>query len=302
MAELNPPGFLQQEAHPPDVLRRITKSLTNDNPGVATSADLIVTTTGAGPLGVSVAAGSALIPGTSRPDAQGYYHVTNDDPKVIALTAAHATLYRRDLIFARVRDDEEDGGGVNAWDLGVATGTPGTVGGAATPVAPANSIALASVLVAPTSTVVVAGNITDMRTLAGGSAAPRGYITHGAWAGDVTYTGPVTEQLLFGVTFTAEASRRYKLSAVLNPYVVTPGTNAQMSIRKGTTSHRALAFIDQTGASWRSVPLMGIDVPGAGLVTYNVYVAQIQAGGSLRMYQGLGPTAANLLVEDIGAA
>lgn len=169
MGELNPPGFLAQIAHTPDTLRRAVKALSGDTAGVVGQGHLQVTTTGSTPLAVIVAAGSAFVPGTSRPTEQGFYSVTSDANVVVTLAAAHATLYRRDKIVAKIRDDEEDSGGLNDWVLTSVAGTPASLGSAVVAATPPNCLVLAEVLIPPSAgaSAVIAGNISDKRPTAG---------------------------------------------------------------------------------------------------------------------------------------
>lgn len=111
---------------------------------------------------VKVNLGQALIQGTAV-TAQGAYGVTNEAIKNLAISAAHATLSRKDRVVIRIRDHAHDALTFRDGDIIVITGTP-----ASSPSPPANpDIAtyfdLAEVLVDPAVTTIVNGKITDKR-------------------------------------------------------------------------------------------------------------------------------------------
>jgi hypothetical protein len=90
----------------------------------------------------------------------GAYAVTNDAPVNVTITAAHASLPRRDLVILRVEDSFYTGA-VNQGSLQVITGTASS-----TPTDPAvtgNYIVLARVTVAAAATSITNGAITDLR-------------------------------------------------------------------------------------------------------------------------------------------
>lgn len=110
-------------------------------------------------MAVDILSGQAYITGTEN-TIQGVYSCVNDATVSLAITTAHATLPRIDIVIAQVQDTQYSGA-VNAWSLVVVAGTP-----AASPVAPTapnNSIVLANVLVGAGVTSIVNGNITDTR-------------------------------------------------------------------------------------------------------------------------------------------
>jgi hypothetical protein len=172
MTEVNPPGFLQNagNVHTAEILRSAHSGLLH---GVKTAAGLVarggvvsgmggnlaVTQNGSPNMSVNVAAGHAYVPGTEG-SKQGTYVVVNDASKNLTITAADGTNPRIDLIVAKVQDTLYSGA-VNSWSLAVVAGTP--AGSPAVPTQPANSIALAQVLVGAGVTSIVTGNITDRR-------------------------------------------------------------------------------------------------------------------------------------------
>jgi hypothetical protein len=92
----------------------------------------------------------------------GAYVCQNDSDYDVQLDAAHATLPRKDLIYARAADAADDTGSLNEFIIDALTGTP-----AASPVRPAlpsQAIGLAEAAVAAAGTSIVTANITDLRT------------------------------------------------------------------------------------------------------------------------------------------
>lgn len=132
--------------------------------GTVLAGDLAVTQRGAGAnMSVDVAAGRAIIPGTTIAN-EGSYIVRSDATYNVTLAAASTANPRIDLIVAQVLNKQVDGGSTYGWTLKSVTGTP-----AASPVAPslpASSLLLAQVSVATNATSVVTANITDKRVLA----------------------------------------------------------------------------------------------------------------------------------------
>lgn len=128
------------------------------------STDLAVSQNGTPNMGVSVAAGTAFVKGTSA-TFQGLYHVFNDAAKSITLAAADATNPRIDLIVARIRDAAYVAGSSNTWTLEAVTGA--AIGATPfEPPLPVSSLLLATVNVPAGATSITNANITDRRPLA----------------------------------------------------------------------------------------------------------------------------------------
>lgn len=177
MAEINPPGFLQNAGniHTAEILRASYSGLLH---GVRTSGslvsrggvvnglgnDMIVAQNGSPNMSVNVAPGQCFVPGTEG-TKQGTYSCVNDANRNVTITAADGTNPRIDLIVARVQDTQYSGG-TNTWSLAVVTGTP--AGSPAAPTAPANSLTLAQIAVGAGVTSIVTANITDRRFFAAG--------------------------------------------------------------------------------------------------------------------------------------
>lgn len=161
MAEINPPLALENGglSHTASVFRQ-PLSLMVGQSGVALPDDLAVTAAGVPNATVVVAAGSAVIRGTSA-TGQGAYSCRNDAPVSVTITANASGNPRIDLICARVFDSQYDGGGVDAWQLIAVAGTPS--GSPSAPATPANAIVLARVAVANGFSAITSGNITDYR-------------------------------------------------------------------------------------------------------------------------------------------
>lgn len=132
-------------------------------PGVKPSyqeAGLRVTQRATPDMQVTVAAGTCFIAATST--LGGVYQCHNNAAYDVPITAAHASLGRRDLIVARVYDAVDDVGTENDFKIEKVTGIPASA--PTRPSTPAQAIALAEVLVPGASTAVVTANITDLRT------------------------------------------------------------------------------------------------------------------------------------------
>jgi hypothetical protein len=167
MAELQA-SWIAASSHPADTDRLVLEGLLNP-PGAAASGakygvgsaatELAVTENGTPNMTVNVAAGHAWIDGTENAN-QGAYHGYNDASKSLTITAAHATLARKDLIVAKVQDAAYSGA-TNAWSLAVVTGT--AAGSPTEPVVPVNAIVLAMIDVPALDTAITNSQITDRR-------------------------------------------------------------------------------------------------------------------------------------------
>jgi hypothetical protein len=116
---------------------------------------------------VLVSSGACAVPG-SEGTTQGCYFIMNDAAVSLAITAAHATLNRIDLVVVRIRDSVYSGA-TNTAALEIVTGTAASSPSA--PALPANSLLLAQVSVPATDTTITTSQITDKRNIL---AAPGG--------------------------------------------------------------------------------------------------------------------------------
>ena len=158
MALRTPPSWLQNGSHPAENDRLTTQALYATT-GIIGSTSLAVTQNGTPNMSVNIAVGWAAIVGTST-TTQGTYVSYNDAVVNAAIATAPATNSRIDLVCLTVNDAYYSGS-TNNIVVNVVTGTA-----AASPVAPAtpaNSIALAQVLVGTSVTSILTANITDVR-------------------------------------------------------------------------------------------------------------------------------------------
>ena len=158
MALRTPPSWLQNGSHPAENDRLTTQALYATT-GIIGSTSLAVTQNGTPNMSVNIAVGWAAIVGTST-TTQGVYVSYNDAVVNAAIATAPATNSRIDLVCLTVNDAYYSGS-TNNIVVNVVTGTA-----AASPVAPAtpaNSIALAQVLVGTSVTSILTANITDVR-------------------------------------------------------------------------------------------------------------------------------------------
>lgn len=153
-----PPSWLQNGSHPAENDRLTTQALYATT-GIIGSGSLAVAQNGTPNMSVNIAAGWAAILGSST-TTQGVYVAYNDAAVNAAIATAPASNSRIDLVCLTVNDAFYSGS-TNNIVVNVVTGTV-----AASPVAPAtpaNSIALAQVLVGTSVTSIVNANITDVR-------------------------------------------------------------------------------------------------------------------------------------------
>lgn len=173
MTETNPPGWLQNggDTHTAAQLRTYLAALQAGTFSAATNlrarggispglgAEFNVTQTGSPSMAVLVGTGVASIPGTLA-GTQGNYLACNDATKTVAVTTAHATLARIDIVVFTIRDSFYAGSDDDSL-IQVIAGTP--AGSPVAPSAPENSIIIAQIAVAALATTIVNANITDVR-------------------------------------------------------------------------------------------------------------------------------------------
>jgi hypothetical protein len=170
MTIANPPYVLQNRTdHPAEAFRRALHAAV-PAPGVGGVGDLAVAQNGTPNMSVNVAAGDAFVACYNALD--GVYHLFNDGTVNVAVTTAHATLPRRDLVVLRVRDQEQTGASNDAAIV-VLAGTPAA--SPADPAIPADGsyLVLARIAVGAAVTTIVNANLTDLRPFAAALGAPR---------------------------------------------------------------------------------------------------------------------------------
>lgn len=160
MAVINPPTWMQNRTdHTAQGDRMILSSLIN--PGVVGASDLQVLAQTTANMTVRVTAGRCFILGSEN-TYQGSYHCFNDATVNLTVTAASATLPRKDIVVARVYDAFYSGV-QNLWALEVIAGTPAAA--PTEPAVPDNTLKLASIDVAANATAINTSNIVDRRIL-----------------------------------------------------------------------------------------------------------------------------------------
>lgn len=174
MAVINPPGWLENAGltHTAAQLRSYIGALIGGSATVSTDLkpraglhptlgdQMQVNQTAVPSMAVDVLSGVAAIPGTQSA-TQGAYFVANDGTVTLTIATAHATLPRIDIVQVRVRDSFYSGASNDAL-IDVKTGTAAS--SPVAPVADANAIVLAEVLVGAGVTSITNSNITDKRT------------------------------------------------------------------------------------------------------------------------------------------
>lgn len=173
MSMFVPPGWLQNSGATNSAVQ-LRNYVTGLAAGARASASLVsrgginpalgnkgvVTQTGSPSMAIIVRSFVGVVPGSENA-SQGAYGVLNDADVTIAVTAAHATLPRIDIVCVKVEDSQYSGT-VNTVSLVVVAGTPS--GSPVAPSAPNNSITLGQIAVGAAVSTIVNANITDKRT------------------------------------------------------------------------------------------------------------------------------------------
>lgn len=128
--------------------------------GVVGQASLKVHQTGSASQSVVIDAGVGVIQGSGA--TQGQYVCPNDAAVTLAMAAAHASLTRIDIVYARVLDDVDGVAGGSTWAI---EKLEGVAGGSepALPVADAIKLAAITRAAAPGGNTITDGNISDRR-------------------------------------------------------------------------------------------------------------------------------------------
>jgi hypothetical protein len=188
MALRTPPSWLQGGSHPAENDRLSVQALWKTT-GIVNATDLAVTQSATPAMTVSVAAGYAVIIGTTQTN-MGAYMAYNDGALTGTITTANPTLPRIDRVVITVNDAYYTGS-LNNVVLTVVAGTPNV--SPTTPATPANSISLATIAVAANATSIVNANITDTRvvtTTSIGVNSSSSYTVAGLTStGNITQTG-----------------------------------------------------------------------------------------------------------------
>lgn len=151
-----------------DEVRLMIQRIMGDIAGVGGSTHLVVSQRAAGVnMSVDISAGGVFVNGDENA-LQGMYFSYNDAATNLAVSAAHATLPRKDLVIARVRDTFYSGANndiIFEVVAGTAAGSPTEPN--LTALGYKNYIVLALIDVAAAATTITNGNITDRRARAG---------------------------------------------------------------------------------------------------------------------------------------
>lgn len=161
MAAVQPPGFLNGPPVSTDaaVYREQTKALAGGLAGVCAAGDFAVSQSATPGMSVDIAAGRAIVNGTT---VNGAFTVRNDAAITnLAITAADPSNPRIDRVVVEVRPGSPN----DDWRVRVVTGTP--AGSPSAPAVPDNSLSLATVTVAALASSITNANITSVRTYAG---------------------------------------------------------------------------------------------------------------------------------------
>lgn len=217
-----PPSWEQNASHPAENDRLTTQALWSST-GIIKDTSLAVTANSPTGMSVRVASGWAAIVGTTQAN-MGTYVAYNDATVTLTITAADATNPRIDLICATINDSYYSGVTDNVV-FQVIAGTP--AGSPVAPTLPDNSISLATVAVAANASVIVSGNITDTRVLAGTNVAS-GDITEivaGTGISITSATGPIPT-VAIDTAVTADLTTAQTLTnKTLTAPVITQGTS-----------------------------------------------------------------------------
>lgn len=189
--------------------------------GVLGTAGFKVTERAAGQnLSVDVAPGTAWL----RGDGTSYtptYRIAGIGTSNLAISTAHSTLARKDIVVAQVSTANFYTGSA-AWSLAVVTGTPGSAPG--TPTTPTNSLLLGVVNVPAGDTTIANAQITDKRYFAQiGAAAPTNRLVvtempRNPYDGQiVSFVASEADGILWNFRYNASSSSSYKWEFIGGP-------------------------------------------------------------------------------------
>lgn len=252
MAVSNPPAFMDQDTYAAQFDRRwlgydfledsTGTSIRTALGGIVSTGDLLVSQNGTPNMTVNVAAGACYIRGTSVSN-QGIYRCVASSTTNLAISAAHATLERWDLVVGRIYDNTHDGSGQHVWALEIVTGTPS--GSPSEPALPASSFKLARVTVPATDTTITNSQIINSALLLNfqpsatavaflGSSEFGKQIRSGTGTANLTNGQTATNTTLsFGATFATTPKVTIAMGA-LGGGAVDPGYAARVSAKTTT--------------------------------------------------------------------
>ena len=296
MALRTPPSWLQNGSHPAENDRLTTQALYATT-GIIGSTSLAVTQNGTPNMSVNIAVGWAAIVGTST-TTQGTYVSYNDAVVNAAIATAPSSNSRIDLVCLTVNDAYYSGS-TNNVVVNVVTGTV-----AASPVAPstpANSIALAQVLVGTSVTSIITANITDVRVqtttnLPVVSLTGTQTLTNKTLTSPVINGGSVTALLESANTVASAATGTINFDVITSSvwyYTTSASANFTLNFRgnSGTTLNTLLA-------NNQAVTCVFINTNGA--TPYYASAITIDGTSATPKWQtGTAPTAGNASALDV---
>lgn len=264
-------------------MRRLITSVFN-TPGILHTGDLAVAQHAAGAnMSVDVAAGSAIIAGSSV-SGQGNYQFTSDGTVNVTIAAAPGTGNSRiDLIVAKIQDVDTDGGSTNAASIVAVTGTAASTGSQVAPSAPANSLILATVAVGPSVTTILTANIANKAGTAGsGRAIPAGRIVQSSpqtIAPEAILTHFTQDYAVGGMVTQATTGSGELIVPVAGIYPVKAQLAWNVSGLTLTTAQRFALFLEVNGTQVRRHEVSFTDADGTfdtGGFVMNVIVDDVK--------------------------
>lgn len=214
------PTFLQGGSHPAENVRLMFQSVLggetgaftggvgafDSGHGVGRNGDLFVDENGTPNMSVNVAAGGAFVRNTDSADG-GVYHVYNDAPVNLVVTAADPSNARNDLVVVQVRDSEYAGSDDDAV-FAVIAGTPDPA--PADPAVPDNCLVLARVVVAAAVSSITDAAITNTAGVSRPWNSSWGRVFSTSSLAQFTFTTSRGNSSTF--TWPSLAGRRYEVS------------------------------------------------------------------------------------------
>jgi hypothetical protein len=233
---------------------------------------------------VTVDTGLCIVPnGTAW---AGGYHCFNDASVTLSISAANATLYRRDLIIAQVLDTAY-GDGSSLWQLAVVQGANNASSPAPLPTQPARSLLLGIVNVDPTIT-NLSGKVSDQRTyLSAGGVIPAPSTALPATPVNGTMAYETDNDVLrvysgFAWRFVSDAGWKTFTPGIANAGTITWSTRTGRYKQLGEHTYAFHIWLVVNTVTGDNNP-MGVDLPFDMIRTYRMIgVANFENGTNIR--------------------